>query len=153
MGANLITTTASNASIPWLSLIVLLPSLGALIIQFLPQGKEEEKSSIRNYAIGFLTADFLLIVIALTSLFESKESNLQLIERITWLPSIGLEWSIGVDGISAPLLALSGLITLLSAAASWKIVNKPKLYFSLLLIQASAQSLVFLSQDFQNLSN
>ncbi|KGG15393.1 MULTISPECIES: NAD(P)H-quinone oxidoreductase subunit 4 [unclassified Prochlorococcus] len=148
MDANLITPTASNATIPWLSLIVLLPSLGALVIQFLPQGQEEGDFSIRNYAIGFLAADFLLIIIALTSVFDSQESNLQLIERITWLPSIGLEWSLGLDGVSAPLIALSGLITLLAALASWKITNKPKLYFSLLLIQASAQSLVFLSQDF-----
>ena len=64
------------------------------------------------------------------------------------MPSIGLEWSLGVDGLSAPLIALSGLITFLSAAASWKIKKKSNLYFALLLVQASAQALVFLSQDF-----
>ena len=46
------------------------------------------------------------------------------------------------------LVALSGLITFLSAAASWKIKKKSNLYFALLLVQASAQALVFLSQDF-----
>ena len=59
-----------------------------------------------------------------------------------------MEWSLGVDGLSAPLVALSGLITFLSAAASWKIKKKSNLYFALLLVQASAQALVFLSQDF-----
>ena len=148
MDATLVTTTASNANFPWLSLIVLLPAIGALILQFLPQNSKESFIAFRNFAIGFLAADFLFIILVLSRFFNSKDSSLQLIERVSWLPSIGLEWSLGVDGISAPLVALSGLITLLAAAASWQITNKPKLYFSLLLIQASAQCLVFLSQDF-----
>ncbi|AAQ00112.1 MULTISPECIES: NAD(P)H-quinone oxidoreductase subunit 4 [Prochlorococcus] len=148
MDANTITTAASSSSFPWLSLIVLLPAVSALIIQFLPQKQDESPDLFRNIAIGVLAFDFLIILFVLSQLFTSQSSDLQLIERTTWLPSIGLEWSLGVDGISAPLVALSGLITLLSATASWKITNKPKLYFSLLLIQASAQALVFLSQDF-----
>ncbi len=148
MDANLLTSTASTANFPWLSLIVLLPSVGVLVLQLLPQDSEDSFVAFRNCAIGFLGADFLIIFFVLSKFFNNKESGLQLIERISWLPSIGLEWSLGVDGISAPLVALSGLITLLAATASWQITNKPKLYFSLLLIQASAQCLVFLSQDF-----
>ncbi len=148
MGANLVTSSASSGVFPWLSLIALLPAVGALIIPFLPQNQEEKPAFFRNIAISFLAIDFLLIVFVLFQCFSNQDSGLQLIERAPWLPSIGLEWSLGIDGISAPLVALSGLITLLSAIASWNIRNKPKLYFSLLLIQASAQSLVFLSQDF-----
>ena len=92
--------------------------------------------------------DFLLIIGVLFQKFNTSDSSLQLVERASWLPSIGLEWSLGVDGLSAPLVALSGLITFLSAAASWKIKKKSNLYFALLLVQASAQALVFLSQDF-----
>ena len=69
-------------------------------------------------------------------------------ERFAWVPSIGLEWSLATDGLSAPLVVLSGLVTLLSVAASWDIQKKTRLYFALLLVQASAQALVFLSQDF-----
>ncbi len=102
----------------------------------------------RNIAIGFLAADFALMLAAFGRLFNNSESGLQLIERINWIPFIGLEWSLGVDGISAPLVLLSGLITLLSACASWQIKSRSRLYFALLLLQASAQGLVFLSQDF-----
>ena len=139
---------ASFSSFPWLSLIVLLPAIGALVMSLLPQEKKDYSSVARNIAIGFLLVDFILIVVTLGILFDKQSTKLQLVERLNWLPSIGLEWSLGVDGISAPLLFLSGLITLLSAIASWKIKNKTRLYFSLLLVQASAQSLVFLSQDF-----
>ena len=134
-------------SFPWLSTIVLLPLIGALIMPFL-NSKEEDNTLPRNISLSFLFIDFLLIIGILFQKFNASDSSLQLVERVSWLPSIGLEWSLGVDGLSAPLVALSGLITFLSAAASWKIKKKSNLYFALLLVQASAQALVFLSQDF-----
>jgi len=135
-------------SFPWLSSIVLLPLIGALIMPFLNSKEGEDNTLPRNISLSFLFIDFLLIIGILFQKFNPTDSSLQLIERASWLPSIGLEWSLGVDGLSAPLVALSGLITFLSAAASWKIKKKSNLYFALLLVQASAQALVFLSQDF-----
>jgi len=150
MEANLPLTLVSATSFPWLSSIVIIPLIGALLMPFLPKGEDKSGNTniARNVGITFLFADFLVILIVFSRFFKSNLSELQLVERINWLPSIGLEWSLGVDGISAPLVVLSGLITLLSAVASWKIQNKSRLYFSLLLVQASAQALVFLSQDF-----
>ena len=139
---------ASEANFPWLSLIVLIPALGALLMPFLPAEGEAESHLPRNFAISFLFIDFLVIAGVFTTLYDSQVSGIQLVERTSWVPFIGLEWSLGVDGLSAPLVVLSGLITLLSAGASWKITSKSKLYFALLLVQASAQALVFLSQDF-----
>ncbi len=140
--------TITQASFPWLTLIVLLPVAGALIIPFLPEEKQTDSTLPRNISIAFLAADFLLIVLAFTIGFDSQLETIQLVERVSWVPLIGLEWSLGVDGLSAPLVLLSGLITLLAAIASWRVKSKTKLYFSLLLLQASAQGLVFLSQDF-----
>tara|TARA_B100000700_G_scaffold323587_1_gene427679 strand:+ start:602 stop:2185 length:1584 start_codon:yes stop_codon:yes gene_type:complete len=152
MDADLSLTVASNASIgtPWLSLIVLLPAIGALLMPLIPEEEEEEAQTQlpRNLALGFLSIDFVLMIAVLSRFFDTQKDNLQLVERANWLPFIGLEWSLGVDGLSAPLVILSGLITLLSAAASWKVRSKTRLYFALLLVQASAQALVFLSQDF-----
>ncbi|WP_320674398.1 NAD(P)H-quinone oxidoreductase subunit 4 [Prochlorococcus sp. MIT 1341] len=148
MDANLPISAASQATIPWLSLIVLLPAAGALLMQILPGDEKNSSESPRNLAISILFADFLLILFVFTKYFNRQDGGLQLVERFSWIQPIGLEWSLGVDGISAPLVILSGVITLLSAAASWEIKSKSKLYFSLLLIQASAQALVFLSQDF-----
>ncbi len=148
MDAYLPITAASQSSFSWLSAIVLLPAIGALLMFLIPEKEESNSYLPRNIAIAFLAADFLIILLVFGRIFDKSLDGLQLVERISWLPAIGLEWSLGVDGLSAPLVILSGLITLLSAIASWKITNKPRLYFSLLLVQASAQSLVFLSQDF-----
>ena len=92
---------------PWLSSIVLLPLIGALIIPFLSSKEGEDNILPRNISLSFLFIDFLLIIGVLLQKFNPTESTLQLVERVPWLPSIGLEWSLGVDGLSAPLVAVS----------------------------------------------
>ncbi len=148
MDANLPSMAASQASFPWLSLIVLLPLAGAALMPLLPEPANKTSTAPRNLALTILLADFLIMLGVFSKVFDHAVGGLQLVERISWLPFIGLEWSLGADGISVPLVVLSGLITLLSVAASWEIRQKSRLYFTLLLLQASAQALVFLSQDF-----
>lgn len=148
MDANLPLTAASQAAFPWLSLIVLLPAAMALLMPLLPGDDSQQSPLPRNLAIGVLFVDLVLMLVAFSQHFDPSDSSLQLVERVSWVPSIGLEWSLGADGLSAPLVVLSGLVTLLSVAASWNVQHKTKLYFGLLLVQASAQGLVFLSQDF-----
>jgi NAD(P)H-quinone oxidoreductase subunit 4 len=128
-----------------LSLIVLLPLLGALALTLLPPSASRY---CRWVAFFVLLADLGLMLWSFSRHFDPELGNLQLVERLDWVPAMGLQWSLAADGISAPLVLLSGLVTLLTVAASWKIELKPRLYFALLLAQASAQAVVFLSQDF-----
>ena len=138
-----------DASFPWLSLIVLLPAAAALLMPLLPQPEDGTPSPWpRLLALGTLTADLALMLWAFARPFDPSLSGLQLVERVPWVPALGLEWSLAADGLSAPLVVLSGLVTLLTVAASWSVARKSRLYFGLLLLQASAQGLVFLSQDF-----
>lgn len=149
MDANLPVMAASTltSDFPWLSLIVLLPAAGALLLPVLP-GDSTDSRTARSVALTVLLIDLALMLVVFSQLFQPDYSGLQLVERVSWLPILGLEWSLGADGLSAPLVVLSGLVTFLSVAASWTVTNKPRLYFALLLLQGSAQSLVFLSQDF-----
>ena len=94
-------------SFPLLSTIVLFPLIGALIMPFLGSKEGEDNTLPRNVSLSFLFIDFLLIIGVLFQKFDTTNSSLQLVERLTWLPSIGLEWSLGIDGLSAPLVALS----------------------------------------------
>ncbi|MEB3172745.1 MAG: NADH-quinone oxidoreductase subunit M, partial [Cyanobacteriota bacterium] len=135
------------ASFPWLSLIVLLPTAAALVMPLLP-GDGSDPRLPRTVALLVLISDFVLMLLAFSRHYDPSLDGLQLVERVTWVPALGLEWSLAADGLSAPLVVLSGLVTLLTTAASWNISRKTKLYFALLLVQASAQALVFLSQDF-----
>ena len=149
MNAELPLFAASPQSFPWLSLIVLLPAAGAMLMPLLPASNGATSSQLpRNLALTVLLADLLLMMGVFATQFDPSQAGLQLVERVSWLPVIGLEWSLAADGLSAPLVVLSGLVTLLSVAASWSVQSKSRLYFALLLVQASAQGLVFLSQDF-----
>ena len=139
MDANL---PAAAASFP-----LLLPTAAALLMPLLP-GDGSDPRAPRTLALGVLAADFVLMLVAFSRHYDPALADLQLVERVSWVPAIGLEWSLAADGLSAPLVVLSGLVTLLTAAASWNISRKNRLYFALLLVQASAQALVFLSHDF-----
>ena len=148
MDSGLATDAMAGSTFPWLSLIVLLPAFGTLLMPLMPGDDKRPTAWPRNFALAVLLADLLLMLVVFSTRFDPGLSGLQLVERVSWLPSIGLEWSLGADGLSAPLVVLSGLVTFLSVAASWSVQRKCKLYFALLLVQASAQGLVFLSQDF-----
>ena len=138
---------AGPTSFPWLSLITLLPVAVAPLLMVLP-GDGTDPKVPRTIALVTLLVDLGLMLFVYSQHYDGSISGLQLVERFAWVPSIGLEWSLATDGLSAPLVVLSGLVTLLSVAASWNIKKKARLYFALLLVQASAQAMVFLSQDF-----
>jgi NAD(P)H-quinone oxidoreductase subunit 4 len=148
MDVGLAQAATSEATFPWLSLIVLLPAAGALFMPLLPGDDNQPSPWPRNLTLVVLLVDLLLMLVVFATRFDPSIDSLQLVERVSWLPVIGLEWSLGADGLSAPLVVLSGLVTLLSVAASWSVQQKSRLYFALLLVQASAQGIVFLSQDF-----
>ncbi|MCU0529369.1 MAG: NAD(P)H-quinone oxidoreductase subunit 4 [Cyanobium sp. Prado107] len=131
-------TSPVAPAFPWLSLIVLLPAAVALLMPLLP-GDGSDPRLPRSLALGALGIDLLLMLVCFSRHFDGSLSDLQLVERISWVPVLGLEWSLAADGLSAPLVVLSG---------SWKVNRKTRLYFALMLVQASAQGLVFLSQDF-----
>ncbi|MFM7269504.1 MAG: NAD(P)H-quinone oxidoreductase subunit 4 [Cyanobium sp.] len=140
-------SSAGAAPFPWLTLIVLLPSAAALLMPLLP-GDSDDPRLPRTVALITLAVDFALMLWVFSRHFDGSSSALQLVERFSWVRALGLEWSLAADGLSAPLVVLSGLVTLLSVAASWNVARKTRLYFALMLLQASAQALVFLSQDF-----
>jgi len=149
MDATMPVSAASSlpAAFPWLSLIVLLPAAAALIMPLLP-GDEDDPTLPRLLALATLGVDLALMLWVFSRHFDGSLSSLQLVERVPWVPTLGLEWSLAADGLSAPVVVLSGLVTFLAVAASWNVNRKTRLYFGLLLLQASAQGLVFLSQDF-----
>ncbi len=129
---------------PWLTFLVIFPLLAAIPIPFLP---DEDGKNIRRYALGASLAEFGLIIYTFATQYEMGKPGLQLVDEFSWIPQFGLSWSLGVDGLSFPLVMLSGLVTTLAVIASWNIKLKPRLYYVMLLLIFSAQLGVFLAQD------
>jgi NAD(P)H-quinone oxidoreductase subunit 4 len=130
--------------IPWLSTTILFPLIASVAIPFIP---DKEGKTIRWYALGVGLANFALIVYAFWKNYDFRNTNFQLVETYSWIPQLGLNWSVGIDGISMPLIVLSGLISTLALLAAWKIDRKPRLFYFLMLVLYSAQIGVFAAQD------
>jgi NAD(P)H-quinone oxidoreductase subunit 4 len=129
---------------PWLTFIVLLPAIAALLVPVLP---DRDGKMLRWYALAVGLTDFLLSGWVFSQKFDVSNSALQLVERYSWIPQLGLNWSMGVDGVSMPLIVLTGFVNTLAIFAAWKTTHKPKLFYGLMLLLYSAQLGVFAAQD------
>ncbi|MBD1834200.1 NAD(P)H-quinone oxidoreductase subunit 4 [Cyanobacteria bacterium FACHB-472] len=133
-----------NAQFPWISTIVLLPLLASFAIPVLP---DKEGKTVRWYALGVAFVDFALMVYAFWYHYDLNNPGFQLVENYAWVPQLGLNWSMAVDGLSMPLIVLTGLVTTLAIFAGWKVTKKPRLFYFLMLVMLSAQIGVFAAQD------
>ncbi len=130
--------------IPWLTAIILVPLVAAFAIPLIP---DKEGKTVRWYALGVGLFNFALTIYAVFDQYNFNNSHFQLQETYPWVPQLGLNWSVGVDGLSMPLIVLSGLITTLALLASWRVEKKPRLFYFLMLVLYSAQMGVFAAQD------
>ena len=129
---------------PWLTAIILLPLVASLAIPFIPT---KEGKRIRTYALGVGIVDFILMCYAFWNNYDPSSAEFQLSEKYSWLPQLGVEWAVSVDGISMPLVLLAGFVTTLSILAAWQVDRKPRLFYFLMLLLYSAQIGVFVAQD------
>jgi len=132
------------STFPWLTTIILLPVVAALFIPIIP---DKDGKTVRWYSLTVGLIDFALIIYAFYSGFDLSEPGLQLTESYTWLPQIDLKWSVGADGLSMPLIILTGFITTLATMAAWPVTLKPKLFYFLMLLMYGGQIAVFAVQD------
>ncbi|MGB3615118.1 MAG: photosynthetic/respiratory NAD(P)H-quinone oxidoreductase subunit D1 [Elainellaceae cyanobacterium] len=133
-----------TAEFPWLSTIILFPIAASLLIPIIP---DKDGKTIRWYALVVGLIDFCLIAYAFYNFYDPSVSSLQMFERYSWVPSLGLSWSVGVDGLSMPLVLLTGFISTLAILASWPVTLKPRLFYFLLLAMYGGQIAVFAVQD------
>jgi NADH-quinone oxidoreductase subunit M len=123
--------------------IVFLPLVGALVCALLPKDKIEWP---RWVAAAFSLADLALIAWVLVRYVPA--GGRQFAENFLWIPQANIHYSMAVDGISLPMLVLSGLLTFLAVLASWKIDSKPAFYFAMMLLLQVGMNGVFLALDF-----
>ncbi len=132
-----------------LSLITFIPLLGAFVILFVPS---TQKDAIRYIAVAATAVPFLLCLMLLQSYNPNAGSSIQdgyqFVEKAPWIPTFGINYYLGVDGLSVPLLVLTGLVSLLSVVASWGIDKAVKAYFALFLFLTTGMYGVFVSLDF-----
>ena len=129
-------------SFPWLSLIVFLPLAGALLCLLV------KAESARWLALGVTVADFALSL-PLWWLFDSSTAGMQFVERASWITAPPVQYSLGLDGISFPLVLMTTFLMPFCVTVSWTAIDKRvQLFMSMLLVMETAMLGVFVALDF-----
>lgn len=142
---------------PILSLITFIPILGMIIVLALPK----EKVSVVKYTTLAATGIQVLLAIILWGYYDYsaggifQEGSFQFIEKFRWIEIEGLSWIgtlkvdyfMGIDGLSMPMVLLTALISFIATISSWNINTSVKGYFALFLLLDTGMMGVFVSLD------
>ncbi len=139
-----------------LSAIVFLPALVALILALpiIPKGREEFirwvglLTTAAVFALSLWMAVPALFGVPQAAQFSVGEAGMQGVVKLPWIEAFGIEYLLGVDGISMPLVVLTTFLSMLAAAASWPIGKHVKAYFVLFLLLETGMLGVFVALDF-----
>jgi NADH-quinone oxidoreductase subunit M len=131
---------------PILTSLVVLPIVGALVLLFVPND-EHGDGTVR--AVALVVS---LLVFAETLLlwyhFNASSAEFQFIERHPWIPTFGISYFVGVDGISLLLVVLTGFLTPIALLGSWESVHKRTKAFAIFVLLLEAAMIgVFISLD------
>ncbi len=133
-----------EAQFPWLTSLIVFPLIASLLVLLIP---DKDGENLRWYAVGVGVIDFGLMCYAFWHNYDIGTASLQMAESYAWIPQIGLNWAVSVDGISMPLVLLAGFVTTLSLLSAWQVDRKPRLFYFLMLLLYAAQIGVFVAQD------
>ena len=130
-----------------LSLIVFLPLLGAVLLLLIGNRDGSKDGLVRNVALGVSLVTFAA-TLALWAGFTPGTADFQFVERYSWIPAFGIEYYLGVDGISLMLVVLTGFLTPLALLSSWANIERKVKEFSIFMLLLETGMLgVFLSLD------
>ncbi|SDC80685.1 MULTISPECIES: complex I subunit 4 family protein [unclassified Candidatus Frackibacter] len=127
-----------------LSTLVFVPLIGAIITMFLPK---EEDRIIKIFAL--LVSLIPIVLVGMMWLdFDMAAAGMQFVEKAEWIPSLGVTYHLGVDGISFPLLVISALITTMAIITSWNIDHRVKDFFAFVLLLETGLLGLFVALDY-----
>ncbi len=112
------------------SAVIFLPLFAALLLLFMAR---EEVELARRFALGASLLTFL-ISLGLFFQFDTSRGDFQFVERFSWIPEFGVQYYVGVDGISLFLVLLTTFLTPVVLLASWDVQNRVKEYLFFFLV-------------------
>jgi NADH-quinone oxidoreductase subunit M len=130
-----------------LSFTIFFPVVGGIVLLFFPK---DRLTAVRWTALGIAGVELVLAFTVALIYLESAASvlvNPPLQASVPWIPNLGINYSLGVDGISLLLVLLTALLTVVCIAASFRIEKKAKYYLAFMLLLESGILGVFLSTN------
>ena len=138
-------------NVPWLTVLGLLPLLGSIIVVLLPSSRP---ALAKQVALVVALATLALTAVVAAS-FQPSGEPLQFVENVPWIPSFGISYALGVDGIALSLIALAAFLVPVVIVAGWRDVEDDaerttgsvKGYFALILVLEALTIGVFAATD------
>jgi NADH-quinone oxidoreductase subunit M len=132
---------------PILTILTFFPLVGVVAILLLRAINRETETLIKQVAVLTSIITFILSLLVL-AFYDRSVSGLQLIDRFHWIPSWGIQYYLGVDGLSILMILLTTFISMLAIASSWSAIKTQlqQYYIFMLLLEAGMLG-VFLAQD------
>ncbi|MCK6500467.1 MAG: NADH-quinone oxidoreductase subunit M, partial [Nitrospira sp.] len=102
---------------PWLSLLIFAPIVAAVVA-----GMLRGERALRVWTLWFTVVE-AVASLGLLTVFDPGTARFQLVERWRWIPTLNLEYALGVDGVSVLLILLTTLVMPLCVLASWTYIR------------------------------
>ena len=132
------------AELPILSLTIWIPIIGGLLV-FASGNRAANASRWTALVVAVLT---FIVSLPLWSSFDTSTAQMQFVERASWISRFNVEYYLGVDGISMPLIILTTFITVFVIIAGWEVIQyKPASYMAAFLIMEGVMVGVFSALD------
>jgi NAD(P)H-quinone oxidoreductase subunit 4 len=127
-----------------LSALIWLPFIAAAAIAFLP--RKFDSIRCRQAAIAIATT-ILILNIAIAFQFDPGNPQIQFTEYLPWLNWLGLNYHLGIDGLSFPLVFLNSLLTLIAIYITDKSIQRSRFYYALIFLLSGGVAGAFLAQN------
>ncbi|HMN13508.1 MAG TPA: NADH-quinone oxidoreductase subunit M [Bellilinea sp.] len=128
---------------PLLSVLIFTPLVAGIAILALPEAKKSLARSISLVA----SAIVLLVGLGIYFNYSKALGGYQLVEKAPWLPQFGISYHVGVDGMSLPLVVLTGLVMVAGTLVSWNITDRPREFFAFFMFLGTSVLGVFCALD------
>ncbi len=135
-----------SAPLPWLSILVALPALGAVLLLAIPSLRQAG----RAFALILSLCELVVAIVAAVAFDWSHSSTYQLSEAYSWIPQIGLSWALAVNALGLVMILLAVALVPLVVVAGWNEDENPSrtgAYLGWVLFLESFMVLIFAASD------
>ncbi len=131
------------ANFPYLSTLLIVCIAGLFTILFLPAG---EKTKIK-WISAFFSGITMVISVFLFIAYDKNVGGFQFVERVLWVPSLGIYYFNGADGFNLPMLLLTGIVFFTGVLSMWELDIRVKEFFALYFLMVTGVFGLFMSLD------
>ena len=135
--------------LPWLTILMVVPLVGALVVAFLPSAETAKRA-----ALGISLVTLVLGIAAASQFRIGSDEQFQLVEQHSWIPQFGVSYGLGVDGVALTLILLALVLTPVCLLAAWHDLDgeegsgrRVQVYFALMLVLLTFMVGVFAATD------